>query len=150
MTGVISNRLHKLYFYFQKMKKIIIGIVALIYLSLSSGMTVTMHYCMGKFAGIGFWHKNAEKCTICGMNKMTTNANGCCKDEHKQIKIEKDQKEAESTFQISPVYFATLSSDKFDADLSDGSFITNKNSLNHSLLRSRGLEVYILNCVFRL
>lgn len=53
------------------------------------GATVHLHYCMEKFVGWSFWHD--EKDNECGKCGMTEKKGGCCKDEHKQIKIEADQ-----------------------------------------------------------
>ncbi len=75
------------------MKKFLAIILALLYLSVSSGATIHLHYCMGKLVNWGLWHKSSDKCDNCGMTKeKQKTSKGCCKDELTQIKIEKDQK----------------------------------------------------------
>src|SRR5512138_104862 len=82
------------------MKKIIVAILAVLYLSTSIGATVHLHYCMGRLVDWGLWHTNSSRCSTCGMEKKHgSNDNGCCRDEHKQLKVEKDQKLSESFLQ---------------------------------------------------
>src|SRR6266516_5502726 len=75
------------------MKKFLVFILSLVYLTGSTGATVHMHYCMGKLIGWSLQHdsKKKDQCRKCGM-KNSTNKKGCCKDEQKHIQIEKDQK----------------------------------------------------------
>ena len=84
------------------MKKILATILALVYLFTSIGATVHLHYCMGKLISWGLLDQNSKECSFCGMPKNTSAGHcmavkgGCCKDEHKQVKIDKDQKATES------------------------------------------------------
>jgi len=80
------------------MKKLLITITALVYFAVSSGATVNLHYCMGKLMSWDLSAKSKGKCDSCGMEK--TGHKGCCHDEHKQLKVEKDQKVSESAFQF--------------------------------------------------
>jgi hypothetical protein len=86
------------------MKKLLTSILALLYLSTSMGATVHLHYCMGKLASWGLIDHKSKNCTKCGMVKQDpasrwmTAKMGCCKDEHKQIKTENDQKLSLSEF----------------------------------------------------
>jgi hypothetical protein len=74
----------KLNFGVQKMKKVLISILAIVYLAVSSGVVVEMHYCMGKLAGIELYGGNDEKCGRCGMIEKKS---GCCHDELKIYKL---------------------------------------------------------------
>jgi hypothetical protein len=86
------------------MKKVLVTILAFVYLSSSMGATVHLHYCMGKLASWGLIDHESKTCEQCGMVKMTHASQGmsakmdCCKDEHKQIKTDKDQKLSPSEF----------------------------------------------------
>ena len=88
------------------MKKILATILAFIYLSTSMGATLHLHYCMGKLVSWGLLDQENKSCTFCGMPKKATGNHcvkaqkGCCKDEHKQIKTDKDQKVVQSEFQL--------------------------------------------------
>lgn len=98
------------------MKKILATILALVYLSFSTSVIVSLHYCMGKYISWSFSDKEKKVCEYCGMHKKLNPENrgiaknNCCKDEHKQIKTEKDQKTVASGFQlIKPLPAFTIS-----------------------------------------
>ena len=82
------------------MKKLLIAIFALLYISTSTGATLHIHYCMGKLADWGLGHNNSKTCGECGMEKSEEKDNGCCKDEHKFIKNDTDQKTGEVGVQL--------------------------------------------------
>jgi len=54
------------------------------YMLVSSGIAMEIHYCMGKRAGVEFYHTENDKCSRCG---MTEKKNGCCHDEHQFHKL---------------------------------------------------------------
>ena len=75
------------------MKKIVIAILAIIYLFTSMGASIELHYCMGKFADQSLWQSGSSKCRICGMQKKNKSVNkGCCRDEYKLVKVEQHQR----------------------------------------------------------
>jgi hypothetical protein len=80
------------------MKKFLSGILAIFYLSTSMGASIHFHYCMGKLIGWGIVNHENRNCDYCGMPKFNAAADnqiakkGCCSDEHKQLKTDKDQK----------------------------------------------------------
>ena len=86
------------------MKKVLATILAFVYLSTSMGATIHLHYCMGKLASWGLIDHESKNCAKCGMVKKTSGSQhmaakmDCCKDEHKQIKTDKDQKLFPSEF----------------------------------------------------
>ena len=92
------------------MKKFLATILAFIYLSTSMGATLHLHYCMGKLISWGLFDQNGKNCAFCGMPKKTDNKHcgiataGCCKDEHKQIKTDKDQKLVQSEYQALTIF----------------------------------------------
>ena len=72
------------------MKKAILLIVMTLYLFVSSGVIVNFHYCMNRLASTEFFGSQSEKCGKCGMH--ADDADGCCKDEIKVVKMEEDVK----------------------------------------------------------
>lgn len=66
------------------MKKLYIGILAVLYMAVSSGIAMELHYCMGDRAGIELYGSTSDKCGKCGMTDKNT---GCCHDEFKFYKI---------------------------------------------------------------
>jgi hypothetical protein len=73
------------------MKKLIVSILAFLYITSSCEATVYLHYCMGKQVGFSFLPENSTNCHKCGMKK-SDKGTGCCKDEQKIIKSDKNQK----------------------------------------------------------
>ncbi len=73
------------------MKRLLTIVIAMSYLCLSIGITVHIHYCMGRIVGTSFIeHDDDHHCSHCGMKK-TSSKKGCCKDEHKLFKSTNDQ-----------------------------------------------------------
>lgn len=89
------------------MKRLAVVIISLVYLAVSSGFTLHMHYCMGKFVNASFVNEEQDEhdCSHCGMKKKKE-GNGCCKDEHKIIKHDTDHSLAkEIKAPLTPVYY---------------------------------------------
>lgn len=108
-----------------------------------------MHYCMDKLVDSGLGHNNEEKCSNCGMKKSQEKDKGCCKDEHKQVKLENDHKGA-GTYQLTELSVAVLPATVFEHSDTNLSTVTEQNPLSHAPPRSGDLAVYIRNCVFRI
>jgi hypothetical protein len=73
------------------MKKLIVSILAFLYITSSCEATVYLHYCMGKQVSFSFLPEDSKNCHRCGMKKSDKGM-GCCKDEQKLIKSDKNQK----------------------------------------------------------
>jgi hypothetical protein len=126
------------------MKKITVAILAIIYLTVSSGVAMTIHYCMGKVASVDLMHP-ADKCGKCGMK--TTG--GCCKDEFKIVKLNDSHKLISNDINIfSPV--AVIDNSKSIFDINVFSSRIKSNNKNHSPPESHGTSLNILYCVFRI
>ncbi len=64
-------------------KKFLAISLAVVYLAISSGVVVNIHYCMGKVAEVALGHDTSDKCGKCGMEN-----DGCCHDDVKVVKIQ--------------------------------------------------------------
>jgi hypothetical protein len=75
-------------------KRFLAFILVFIYSVTTIGATVQLHYCMGKFAGwsLAWTETKSKECDKCGMEKSDNPDKGCCKDDHKLLKIQDDQK----------------------------------------------------------
>lgn len=98
------------------MKKLIVAISAIFYLAISSGLVFSLHYCMGKLAGVEFKPMAySSKTCVCGSGEEESD---CCKTELKVVKLEQDQKSTPfQTFDFSPFeaeisFFFHLSSER--------------------------------------
>jgi hypothetical protein len=65
------------------LKKALAISLAVIYLAISSGVVVSVHYCMGEVAGMAIGHSDADTCGTCGMDN-----DGCCHDDVNVVKIQ--------------------------------------------------------------
>lgn len=65
--------------------------ISMLYLTVSSGLAMNIHYCMGKISSVTFGHEkdhNDGQCSKCGMNKTE---NHCCTDETQFVKLTDSQ-----------------------------------------------------------
>jgi hypothetical protein len=129
-----------------QMKKAIIAILAFIYLFVSSGVAMEIHYCMGKKAGVELYGSGNEKCEKCGMKEKK---GGCCSDEHKFYKLSDSHKNVsnELSFSIPSVFVETVFP-SLDVQNSFDIFTSELN--NHSPPDYSAPPACILNCIFRL
>lgn len=128
------------------MKKFIVAILAFLYLGVSSGIAMEIHYCMGKKAGVEFYGSDNEKCGKCG---MTEKKSGCCNDEHKFYKLNDSHKNVSNdlSFEIPIAIIAKSNSDQITYPLFDPFTLE---VTNHSPPINTGPSFCILNCTFRL
>lgn len=127
------------------MKKFLVTILAFIYLGVSSGIAMNIHYCMGKVSSIDLMH-NSEKCGKCGMKLGSA---GCCKDEFKMVKLSDSHKLISNDINISvPVAVINNYYSIFNSEIV---FTEIKSSLkNNSPPVSSGVSLNILLCIFRI
>jgi len=126
-------------------KKGLVFLLAIVYITLTSGVVVNIHYCMGRVAGVTYGHEAEHKCDKCGMEKK----NGCCETEHKLVKADNDHISAKVV--QAPVSFTTALPAVFpEINISILTFREHYNSQYHSPpdFRSNNLPVY--NSVFRI
>lgn len=83
------------------MKKCVVFILAVLYIGSSTGATIHLHYCMGKLVNMSLSKDQAKKCPNCpGEEKNGSCSKDCCKDLHKTVKLEKDQKPADTNVKL--------------------------------------------------
>jgi hypothetical protein len=130
------------------MKRLVITLVAVFYLGVSSGATMHLHYCMGQLVEWGLISKNPNKCSKCGMKTGSTK--DCCKDEHKQFKIESAQKISENSFQLkAPGLDLALFLSKSETDLHITSLIQ-EYPIGNAPPDTQNTPRFIRNCSFRI
>jgi hypothetical protein len=129
------------------MKKILLTIIAFIYMAVSTGIAMDVHYCMGKLAGVEFYGKEEDKCGKCGMKEI--GKNGCCHDEHKFVKLEDSHKNVFNTIDFTTIEFAIVNS----LPVFNWQVPNNPSQIvvaNHSPPIYNKPGVCILNCTFRI
>jgi len=126
------------------MKRFTVAILALIYFTVSTGMVVNIHYCMGKVSSVNV---DVLVKNLCACGKKETK--GCCKTEHKLIKLEDNHKASftDVVFQ-SPVQIIEHPYNLINAPL----ISVNDKMVpdNHSPPLLSKQDTYLLNCVFRI
>ena len=127
------------------MKKAIVSILAFLYLSVSSGIAMEIHYCMGEKTGIDLYGSGSNKCHKCGMQEKK----GCCNDEHKFYKLNDSHKNVSNdlNFEI-PVAVITNTFPLFDFLLVNKRAEEKINNNSPPLYNKP--SACVLNCVFRL
>lgn len=130
------------------MKKFIIGILAVLYIGASTGAAVNMHYCMGEFTNWGIWQLDSKTCSNCGMQKSNKKDNGCCKDEHKFIKSNIDQKTVESSFELMGSIGSSLLTGYAELPSLRLASITEQTPVSNAPPRSSSIAAYIVNRTF--
>lgn len=68
------------------MKKGLVFILAILYITLTSGIVVNAHYCMGRLTDVTYGHEKDGRCDRCGMEQKA----GCCETEHTLVKADTD------------------------------------------------------------
>lgn len=135
------------YDFYLLVKKLTVLILALLYIVTTSGVTINMHYCMGEFVQMNFSHNKDNNCSNCGMKE--TESKGCCENEQKILKIDKEQKVTIAaqlpiaTYYVLILTFFEITYGHFTALVKEHTHIT-------ALLRGRNLPLFIINCVLRI
>lgn len=127
------------------MKKFTIAILAIIYFTMTSGIVFNVHYCRGKISSVkvDLLAKN-----LCGCKKKETKK-GCCKTEHKLVKLEDNHKASAAHFACDvPVAILPTTTHNFNSILNYNNTITAFNSLPPPTLSQEA--IYKRNCVFRI
>jgi hypothetical protein len=126
-------------------KKGLIFILAIIYITLTSGIVVNIHYCMGRVAGVTYGAEVEHLCDKCGMESKK----GCCGTEHKLVRADSDHMYATSI--SAPLTFAAVVPKVFpDYNFAITFSRKHYNTQYHSPpdFRTNNLAVY--NSVFRI
>lgn len=129
-----------------------ICILAILYIGSSTGAVVHMHYCMGKLVDMDLWHgQKANHCEKCGSKENSKSCNKkCCKDVHKLVKLDKDQKTAESTFQFVALTSFVTSDHFYDLPQVQTATLTQEYPVTNAPPRSNKVQPYIILCTFRI
>ncbi|MBK8520256.1 MAG: hypothetical protein WAT20_02535 [Ferruginibacter sp.] len=128
------------------MKKIYIGILAFVYMAVSSGVALELHYCMGDKAGVDLYGTSSDTCGKCGMSEKDS---GCCHDEFKFYKLSDSHKTVSNNIEFAASSIAIINDyPVYDWQLPNNTALTAVN--NHSPPDYTKPDVCIMNCVFRI
>ena len=128
------------------MKRSAVAILAVIYIAISSGVVVNIHYCMGKMSSVKL---QAWTPSSCGCGKKMESKKGCCKTELKVVKIEDAQKATYADLAIQAPVTPLVT----ELNLLQTPFYNTQSVVfpqEHSPPVNLGQETYLRNCVFRI
>ena len=130
------------------MKKFLVAILAFVYLVTTSGVVVTIHYCMGKLSSAEYGVAKISKCDKCGM-KETQKKKGCCHTESKIFKVDDSHNYIKSNLDFSKIAIATPV--EFISLTQPFQGVEKILALQyHSPPGNRCTSVYLYNCVFKI
>ena len=135
-------------YFCSSVKKIIVTILAFLYITIASGVVVNVHYCMGRLVSWDVSQQQKSRCATCGMKKAAHK--GCCKDEHKTFQIDKDQKTVESSWQFLPIYTDAIIHHYGDLPALHTLSIAIENPVSHAPPLISTVPIFILHCHFRI
>ena len=130
------------------MKRILVSILAIVYLAATAGATIHMHYCMGDLAGWSLVDSKKDECTYCGMEKKETANNGCCEDEHHKVRLEQDHNTTSVNIILAPVLAILPSPVYLPEALFFHCSVTEEMPLSNSPPLSRSIPAYLINRSF--
>ncbi|WP_298391775.1 hypothetical protein [Hydrotalea sp.] len=130
------------------MKRFAAAILTVLYISTSVGAMVHMHCCMGKLAELGLGQKESKTCGNCGMKTSEAKEKGCCRDEHKFIKNNTDQKATEAGLQLSKLRATDLRTAFIESPSFNFTSISEDYPESNAPPRSNGVAAFILNRTF--
>lgn len=127
------------------MKKGFIFLLAILYITLTSGVVVNIHYCMGRLTEVTYGHEGDHACDKCGMEKK----DGCCETEQKIIKADSDHLAAKTL--TAPVFFTALAPSIYP-EIAAAKIFSQKhfNCQYHSPPDFRSNDLGVYNSIFRI
>jgi hypothetical protein len=129
-------------------KKATLAILTFIYLLVSSGITLKVHYCMDKRAGVDFYgSQQDERCSKCGMKEKKS---GCCSNEHHFYKLSNDHQLVKNLLSLeapaADLALPTWATETVSVPEACNLNVTN----NHSPPIMASQKRHVLFCVFRI
>lgn len=126
------------------MKKFLLITLTLLYIGVSSGIALNLHYCMGKLADVELG--SADACASCGKKSQPS---GCCSSETQLIKLSVDQNvHLTIATDLTPATIELLAGllyEFFSPDVTDDNLLLASNESPHGWTT---LSLFIRHCTF--
>jgi len=132
------------------MKKLLIFAMAVLVLLSSSGVMMSMHYCMGEFTGasISLSYNSASHCMTCGMEKNEYAKKGCCHDSKTLLKNSTDQKLVNAEFRLAKIHPIVLFKNFYQSAIVECLSLNKKGFISSSPPLIQQLPLFIRNRSF--
>ncbi|TQM49532.1 hypothetical protein BDE36_1245 [Arcticibacter tournemirensis] len=128
------------------MKKFTITLIAILYLGVSSGASITFHYCIGQIISWSFSSKNLDNCKGCGNH---TGDAKCCKNVRLELKTKSEQSKPDDSLLFGNFYHLQ-SSEAFNFKIAETYSTVLCGSVHSKDLRSTSVPIFIRNCTFQI
>lgn len=128
------------------MKKLVYSIITLVYLLVSTGMGINVHYCMGEISSVEFHESEKKTCGKCGMEEKK---GGCCSNQKQFYKYDHPSKYQEGQVLSFSIHDLPVSTDYFQHLISNFATATVTVFSEHKP-DPGGPPIYLRNNVFRL
>jgi hypothetical protein len=126
------------------MKKFLVTILALVYLTSTFGATLRLDCCLKKLVSIGLGAPDHD-------NSLHEENKGNCNDnDHKKAKLGHDQKRNDAKIRIAKFVPASLNTDYPDYSFHPVSTLTEAYPVNNAPPQRAKIPLFILHCVHRL
>lgn len=126
------------------MKKFLLITLTLLYIGVSSGIALNLHYCMGKLADVELGQASA--CASCGKKSQPS---GCCSSETQLIKLSVDQNVHLTTAtDLTPVTIKLLAGLFYEFLAPDATEIITPLATNESPHGWTTLPLFIHHCTY--
>jgi hypothetical protein len=129
------------------MKKAVLAILSVLYLTITSGVIVNFHYCMGRLSSVTYGLENSKNCSKCGMKAMDKKK--CCHTDLQLIKLQDDQNLVKANWEFFkiPVVNPVPLTDMLVSIAGTNEYLSLK---YHSPPDQRINSIYLHNSVFRI
>ncbi|MEH6306732.1 hypothetical protein RYH73_13835 [Olivibacter sp. CPCC 100613] len=134
------------------MKKLFALILTILYLGIATGFSTYSHYCMDRYVETSLWKTDRSNCGICGMDKSKeTSKKNCCKEEHKEVKLEKKHQASQYVYQQFQSFPAVVLNSAYVLPANNiWENITTAHPFSHAPPNKEYLSIYMLNCTYRI
>ncbi|HWC52247.1 MAG TPA: hypothetical protein VG676_01590 [Chitinophagaceae bacterium] len=129
------------------MKKLFSLITVFLYITMTCGVMVNLHYCMGRYQSFDLYAAQKNECGKCGM--PMEKSHGCCKDEVKIVKLQDDHNTSTVSFSVKNIQVPAMIPSDFIA-ASPVSSHTFQRQDDHAPPEQSDQGIYLQNCVFRI
>jgi hypothetical protein len=103
---------------------------------------------MGELIEKNLWQNDQQQCSKCHMDKSQEKDNGCCNDEKKQLKHEKEHLVTETAFKGMQLFSSALPVTFIELPAVSFSSITEESPTSNAPPRSSSIPIFIRNRVF--
>ncbi|MBO9205208.1 MULTISPECIES: hypothetical protein [Niastella] len=124
------------------MKKYLVTILALVYLTSTLGATLRLDCCLENLVAVGLGES--------AHHDLLNKENKDCNEEHKQVKLGHEQKHTDNQIRVAKSFPVTIASDFPGYSFHAVATLTEAYPLNNAPPQPASIPLFILNCIHRI